>query len=427
MKRNLSVLVCWMFALQSWGQIDIAYDLDSYRRVDGFFRTTLIRPQVTTSYRDEVNVVGMEKDYSLGVRGSYADYQLTNSLPHQKEREVFGEFDLSAGSLKQGELTYRYSGIDRNYNEQDYFKIGGSIEFETKHREVSRFVGSSYTSESTLDLSSDLGFGFGRLEVVNDAWLAASILEELAAKNLLREIPDSLALRTYFDYLGQLEFERVLDFRMREIYVIEKLIAYLEEQNWIEKGSIPAFATIYDAYRYEQFFFRQTGRRLEFTLTPQIEVEINKSTGQESALRNIRPGFIGTIQYDMHRNGDIKYYVQKGLGASLRYIERFTNVNDFRLTYIDARIDYTYVYRYLPSLRTNFLISFKTEGGFTNANSFQSFLLAECGLKYNYFFTPTTRLEVSGNFGYTDPEFQVGDFQPRLNGFASCKVVHAIR
>ncbi|MEM9548500.1 MAG: hypothetical protein AAGA77_21120 [Bacteroidota bacterium] len=407
-------------------QSRIIYDLDAYLRVDGVYRTTFIIPNADLGYSNIINDPSKERDIQFVGGLLYNDNRIINNPRNQKVIEKSIDFDFTNGQANAIAFKYDYENTNRYYGEdKKYFKSRFYVSTDSRYQENQ---GVNKTYLQTAALQYGLGFGFGRIEVVNDAWLGARILEELRMKNLLLVMPSSDEMKTFFDVVGDLSFERVMDNRLRSIYQIETLIKYIEEQGWIEKGSIPAFATIYDAFRFEDFLFRQSGERLEFTLTPRVDSWLNYRFNEDDVnFYSFQPGFSGRTEYEVNRNGDLEYYTSMVLGGTFNYTEQINN-NDFDdENFLNGSVYFRYSYYYLPSRRTNLIITGNVSAGFAHSSSYNAVLNMFSRLEYNYYFSPATQLVMQAALTYNDPQFQIGDYQPSIKANFSMNVVHAIR
>lgn len=426
MKLQIFILFIFGLSFTVKGQNPIIYDLDSYQRVNFDYRLTTFSPDLSFSYSKTLNTLGQEKFLTFRLGGLYLDYQLINSETNQKSYLSRIDLNARAGTLKSFDLGYDYNYDNRSYSGLTYFKNGFEVSSRTNYM---KNFNSLKEFEQELTLSYDIGFGFGRIEVVNNAWLGARILQELDKNGLLTKVPEADEMTDLFDIIGDLQFERVMDPRLMTINRLEKMIEFIEEKELIEEGSIPAFVTIYDAFRFEDFFFRQSGERLEFTLSPAVNGtyfwnDINL-TGRNS---NIRPGFEGSIDYEVHRNGDVEYYSKKSIGATLGYFEHFRENEESHSTIVTGDIEFNYTYRYLPSLRTNLEFATTVVGSLVkDDDDFSSILNATSKLSYFYYFSPATQLSISLNVQYSDTEFQIDEYQPSIGSSFLIDVVHAIR
>lgn len=412
----------------AYGQTPIIYDLDSYKRVDIDYRTTTFSPDLLIEYDKTLNTPGQEKFYGVNIGGYYRDRHLINDEKNQKSYYCRVALNANAGSLTRFNLNYDYEYINRSYSDLAYFKTGFDISSNTNYgRDFNQFK----DFKQDLRLSYDIGFGFGRLEIVNNAWLGARILEELSKNEQLTMVPEADGMKELFDVIGDLEFERVMDGRLMTMNRLEKMIEYMEQNEFIDDGSIPAFVTIYDAFRYESFFIRQSGERLEFTLNPIVQGNYvwNELSGLGVLGFNssVQPGFEGSIEYESHKNGDLEYYSIKSIGGTIGYFERFQEGGGDTETIIAGDLNFNYTYRYLPSLRTNLEFSTSVTGSVVKLDDYSSILNVMSRLSYFYYFSPATQLVLGVNFQYTDNEFQIKEYQPSIRTRFSIDVVHAIR
>lgn len=408
----------------------ILYDLDSYRRVDINLRTTQISPDIGLFYDKQLNTPGSSKKYKISVSGRYTDtYQINNAKTQNSVYQSLN-FDIRSGTDKSASIIYNYRKTKRKYNDYNdlnYFKNGFDIFSNASYNDNQN---STPRYNQVLNAQYDIGFGFGRMEVVNNAWIGARILEELDHKNLLINKPNGEEMKIFFDLIGDIEFTRVLDTRLRSIYRIENIISYLEEKGWIEKGSIPAFVTIYDAYRYENFIIRESGKRLEFTLTPYLAGQYAWRGAGIIVLDNfIQPGFIGTAEYEIHRNGDLEYYTITSYGGIIEHYERLYEKSNDEFKSISGDIFFKYQFRYIPSLRTNMDLNVCFLGGFdySISNDYDANISVVSSYSYIYYLSPATQLVLDMSATYNDNRFQIGAYQPRITGSVSFDIVHAIR
>lgn len=425
MKSRLIILFILGFGTHITAQSTILYDLDTYKRVDIAYRTSFFTPDLNLSIDTTLNSPGVQRNYAINLGGRYTDNQIINDAKNQKTKYTVFNLNLNLGKNKLGSLSYEYNYDNRSYNESSYFKNGFYIKWDHLYNVNFNF---NRLYRQSLDLSYDLGFGFGRLEVINNAWHGARILEELQSKNLLTKIPSLEEMKLFFDLIGDVQFERVMDRRLASMYRVEKIIEYIEQNEWIEKGSVPAFVTIYDAYRYERFFFRQSGERLEFTLTPTVLGNISKQFGTIIPISKfIQPGFFGNVEYEIHENGDLAYYTTKLLGAQISYFELFRDGDFMNTDALSANMYFEYRYNYLPSLRTNLMVQANISGGFVYNDAYDATLNMNVAAEYNYYFSPATLLKLIASIYYADSNFQVGDYQPRIQSRFFIQVVHAFR
>ena len=424
MKSQLIILFVFVSSLTCLGQNSILYDFDSYKRVSGAYRTTFITPDINLSYRNVLNTPEQVKFYNLNIGGRYADNQIFNDENNQKTKSTDIDFGIGIGNVKNISFEYNYDYENRAYNDMTYFKNGFHV--RTNNQYIENLDAKRYTQ--SLNLGFDLGFGFGRLEIINNAWLGARILEELQIDNLLMKLPSTEEMTEFFDLIGDLEFERVMDPRLRSMYRVEKMIMFIEQKGWIENGSIPSFIKIYDAFRYENFIFRRSGERLEFTLTPTFIGNFNYSNlSQNKFSKFIQPGFFGRAEYEIHKNGDLAYNTTKLVGGEVGYFEILQDDPLEGYTHLTGNVFFRYIYRYLPSLRTNLIFTSNVSAGLIYIDSYKTRLNINSSVEYDYYFSPATRLAMVAEIKYLDTKFQVGDYQPSIDATFSLNVIHSIR
>jgi hypothetical protein len=425
MRTSLIISIFFIAILSSKSQDRILYDLDSYKRVDVNFRTSYFSPDFSLNYDNTINNTSIDKRYTFNLGGYYSDNHILNSENNQETKYQSLSSRFNSGTSKSVDLTYVYRKEKRHYAGARYFKNGINI---ITNMDYSENASSFKRFSQLIDVKYDLGFGFGRLEVVNYAWLGARILEELDSKNLLNSIPSADEMKLFFNLIDDVKSYRVMDFRLSDMYRVEKIIEFIEGKEWIDKGDIKAFIVIYDAYRYENFITRMSGERLEFTLSPTLLGTYSwRNTSIFYGGKYIQPGFIGSVEYELHRNGDLEYYQTKIFGGRITHYQRFVKEQEEDSKTISGDLYFQYEYHYIPSLRTNLSFSANFSGGFVYSNSYDAIIAVNTSITYNYYFSPSTQMVIKGGIFYDDSRFQIGSYQPEISTFMSFDIRHAIR
>ena len=123
--------------------------------------------------------------------------------------------------------------------------------------------------DSYLDLSVGFSFGKGRIELVNDAWHAATILEMLADKGLTNTDFFSHDLITDFaNEIAEIKNLRNTDFRLERIAELERLVGFFKTRGVSELNSASFYGHLYDAWLFESFRTRFSGTEKYFEVTP---------------------------------------------------------------------------------------------------------------------------------------------------------------
>jgi len=95
MKLHLILAIVLAFSITSDCQNKILYDLDSYIRVDGEYRTTFITPDFNLDYDKVINSPDQERNFDLRIGGDYRDNQIYNDKHNQKTKYKRFGFNLN--------------------------------------------------------------------------------------------------------------------------------------------------------------------------------------------------------------------------------------------------------------------------------------------------------------------------------------------
>jgi hypothetical protein len=266
------------------------------------------------------------------------------------------------------------------------------------------------------------------------------ILQALKKNGLLLRVPSHDEITEFADLVGTVRTNRILDFRLRNIEILETTINYLIEEKLIDQLSTLAILIIGDTYQYDQIISRNAGSRLEFTLAPSAHFSKNNTVPVQSLSPNetLTLQTTGRVDHVSYNNIDIKWMKTRSYGARIEFSNKYEYYADILLENRTTKtgvagITYNYGYRYLPNLRNNFNLNLET--GILMAATFKenqsttysnARLLIRLHTGFNHYFSPSTQFNVTGGLVYYDSQFQGGDFQPEINGYLNFAINHAI-
>lgn len=432
--KYLITFLFLLFSIIMFSQQEIIYDLDSYRQVN-FKRSALVlTPTGGVSGIDNINIADSDADFLFKI-GADADHNRDfNSESEQYTLRQNINFNIAQGI----ELSAKRKVTKRSYSGNKYLKLGyeGEGSFDTR-RNQSTNIKNDYKN---LNFSGDFGLGFGRIEFVNHAWSAVQILQALKKNGLLLRVPSHDEITEFADLVGTVRTNRILDFRLRNIEILETTINYLIEEKLINQLSTLAILIIGDTYQYDQIISRNAGSRLEFTLTPSTHFSKNNTVPVQSLSPNetLTLQTTGGVDHVSYNNIDIKWMKTRSYGARIEFSNKYEYYADILLENRTTKtgtagLTYNYGYRYLPNLRNNFnlnletgilmVATFKENQSTTYSNAR---LLIRLHTAFNHYFSPSTQFNVNGGLVYYDSQFQGGDFQPEINGYLDFAINHAI-
>lgn len=420
--KHTTIFIFLFISVSLFSQKEIIYDLDSYKQVV-FKRSSLVlSPNGGLTGYDNVNVEGAEADFMFKLGATATHNKYINSADEQ-----YSLNQRVRSTIEEGvELFAARKVTKRTYsNDNRYIKLGYDSEatFDSRSNQLNNFS----TNYKNLRLVGDLGLGFGRIEYINHAWSAVQILQALENQGLLLRIPSHDEISKFANIIGKVRTDRIMDFRLRNIEILETTINYLIEEKLIDQLSTMAILIIGDTYQYDQITNRNSGSRLEFTLAPKFHITINNSDQNYAPNKSIAYGSVGRIDYISYENIDVKWMKTRSRGAILdfNYNDSYYDgaIEPFSNNIVTAGLTYSYGYRYLPNLRNNFNLNLGADifmDAYLKENTPIEYSSARLALRlqteYNHYFSPATQFSVTGYLNYNDAEFQSGDYQPWIYG-----------
>ena len=430
MKYPITILFL-LLSFSIFSQREIIYDLNSYKQVV-FKRSALVlSPAGGISGSDEINVEGTDANFIFRIGTEVYHTKDINSADEQYTLRQRVRVNIAEGV----EIKANREVTKRSYTANKYLKLGYFSEGSFDNRRNQKF--DLETEFKSLKFEGDFGLGFGRLEFVNHAWSAVQILQALENKGLLLKLPSHDEITKFADFIGKVRTNRILDFRLRNIEILETTINYLIEEKIIDQLSTLAILIIGDTYQYDQIIDRNTGSRLEFTFAPGA-MFVNENIPTSVPSKTFTLQTIGRIDHVSYNNIDINWIKTRSYGAILEFYNNYIYYDNIQIKDITrkrarARLTYNYGYRYIPNLRNNFNLNLKSSVYMDaifpeNASTIFSTasLTARLNTTFNHYFSPSTQLSVSGGLSYNDFDFQSGDYQPSINGNLEFEITHAI-
>jgi len=213
-------------------------------------------------YRNSENYQG-DQYISIGLRSDYSD-----------ERDEDGYV---------GEQIYFSNNFQINSNNRFYMNNKFFLEsdllftqyYSKRNRNDDLF--NNEIINKNIQLNARLGFGYGRIEQVQDAWLATYILEELQENGKLLRVPTDEEILEFSTLISQLKNERFFDARLQKIKEIEEVDRFLQSKNLIKNADVRYFTVVNDNWDNAATQIRTSGNRLSFLINPFISTNSNFS------------------------------------------------------------------------------------------------------------------------------------------------------
>jgi hypothetical protein len=156
-----------------------------------------------------------------------------------------------------------------------------------------------------------LGFGRGRLELVQDAQMALFILNDLRQQGLLQQEADQQTALELAQVITGINNRRVFDSRRRRIYELTTIHEFLQQKGLTGTGDIRVFTTINDNWALAFNPLRYSGTNWYFNVTPSASWVSNTNT---NSLGNVKTESKGSaFGYGLQPTIGFNRYVPKSL------------------------------------------------------------------------------------------------------------------
>ena len=159
-------------------------------------------------------------------------------------------------------------GIDGNIS---YNSTQNKIENPLENRDEKQ-------KEFSLNISPQLGVGYGRIENVQDARQAVYIANALSKKKVLTRNLSNDELSELSQIISTVKNKRFLDSRLHLMEEITSLDTFFVNNNLLADNGASYFTTLYDMWQYGELFSRKSGYEISFVVRPYYEYKKIKYT-----------------------------------------------------------------------------------------------------------------------------------------------------
>ena len=263
--------------------------------------------------------------------------------------------------------------------------------------------------ELSLNITPQLGIGYGRIENVRDARQAVYIANALSKNSVLTRNLSDDELFELSQIISTVKNKRFFDSRLRLIEEISTVDSFFVDKNLLADNGAAYFTTLYDMWQYGDLFSRRSGYEISFLIrpyhyshqnvkyTPIMQDVINNSNQHIISLN-----FSYEKPFKLNWQHSLAAEVSGSLGSnSDQYKETDYNYkNDNKYKGFSAYANYSL--GYYPNTRTNIWVSasqqmskniYDDKRNYTNYYSMISANLY-------YYFSPNLRLSSSYWFTY---------------------------
>ncbi len=272
MQKSLSFLVLLFIFSNGYSQIE-SYDISDYLFPDVNRKALQLNPFLDFTSSNSRNFIDYDVfDIGTDIFGSELDYN------RKRQLDLFYQLNLGYTSGQNPQTTFNYQ--DEFYaaaqvnianrlflKPRRFFELagGGRFAFDPDYT----FAGEN-RDEVDINVSIAPKIGFGRTEIITDAWHAVTILEELQKGGVLDKEISHEEITALADELRRLKNYRNVDFRLEDLYELESLARYMVENKFSTPEQYKFFALLNDAYRFEAFERRFQGTTFKVGLNANL-------------------------------------------------------------------------------------------------------------------------------------------------------------
>lgn len=298
MKTKFLLFCSCFFSFSSFAQ-DSVFHLKDYKYRTRGFRAL----EFTSSFNGNINDYkqqGFEshKDKSFQLTPSWISYSRIFSSDkklHAASVSLNPSLYSISNSSGQGKSKYRNGQAavqwqieDRFYKKDNWFlHLKNSFytkgDFTKQHTQQNEIK----TNMKGIDEDLSLGFGKGRIEIVDDAQMALFIINDLKAQGLIDGIPDAETVNEFARLITELNNQRVFDSRRKRVYQLTQIDKFLREKAIVSVTDIRHFTTINDNWLFAFSPARSSGSNWYIHVISSAEVGKMDQTNESTTSKTI--------------------------------------------------------------------------------------------------------------------------------------------
>lgn len=409
-------------------QID-TFNISNFARPDLRRETASILPNFSFNnfYQKSENNDEQRNDFNFALGGNHIHTLFLNTKEKQFSRVVNTKMRISyfKSDVDQESSIFTLAPeINVNQNKknflndnQQFSEFGINVSFQpafTQRRSSS--ISKNFTiGQFNSKIEFPFYFGTGRIELVNDAWQAVTILEFLEKENLLDRSISTEEIQALAEEFSDIKNLRNTDNRLETIAEYERLVRYFIDNELVKPENYRFYAHLQDAWVFESFITRLSGKEIKYGIRPSVSVLSRASNTLGNQINSLASDLMAAFEYNHYRPTSADW--QRDFNLDLEIGQRFFRVlngenKELRKTdFLIATIKANYGLNYIPNRRTNYSIFFGTEYFFSrNLNESQGtrnsdFLNAIITANYNYYFSPQLSWRFQGNINFALRKF----------------------
>ena len=226
-------------------------------------------------------------------------YFFSNSLRVSTEKQSAFNIDLNTFS---SDLAVGASSQYRYYHQAVRYlglELWGEVRHGFSRRDNNTISDRFRANEVRAELRPQFQYGWGRIEPIDDVFLAKFMAEDMLENGLLSESLSQEQLFALGQRMAFVRNQRIFDARRLRIYELTEIDRWFKEEGLAGAGDILYFTTLTDNWLYAFRNTRFAGSRFELGVRPGLFYRYRINRDFESDNREL--SLNGSARYERHR------------------------------------------------------------------------------------------------------------------------------
>jgi len=157
-----------------------------------------------------------------------------------------------------------------------YIGIDGVVSVAYEEFKSQTLTNDNLSQQFSYGVSGAFRYGIGRIEPIDDVFLAQFMADDMRANGILNEDLTQDELFELGRIMADARNRRIFDFRRQRIFELTQLSNWFAAKGLGSKDNILFFTTLADNWLYSFFNTRSSGRRFSIGLAPEFSARHNK-------------------------------------------------------------------------------------------------------------------------------------------------------
>ena len=405
MKKNILHLISLLIVVNTYSQDNIQNEYKEWKssqeeylnfNIGKYFTPDIVRNQLYIYFDMNSDYSKSNSDNKLYVYNSTSANSIftgniaSNFSRYTNTRKKISNFEINLSlnenfSSQDNSLTGTNSGLinDNNtiniiskntlglgWSNKRYFSklfflnynLYGNISYNfTQDKKIIQKIESNQKqNEFIINFSPRLGFGYGRIENIEDAHQAVYIANSLSKRKILTRNLSNEELFELSQQISTIKNKRFLDSRLHLIDEISTVDSFFVKKDLLSNNGADYFTTLYDMWQYGALFSRKAGYEISFVVYPYYTYDYIKNIPelQSDAIHySHRAWFEADLAFNYEKPLKLNWQHSVGAGAFAYFQQGKFGKTDFKSIFSNNSKMFSafaqYSLGYYPNTRTN--------------------------------------------------------------------------